>query len=203
MEEVKSRRAQYAEMTRAAVLDSARELFVQRGYDVTSVDDIAKSSQVSKGAIYHHFADKKELFAQLLTDVQQQAMRTVTAAADAVDSEWERALAAAQTYLRGHVENPEARSIVRQAASVLNHDRIGEIDEDVALPFIRDTLGRLDTAGMLQPLHIPTTARMILSVLVDATLQIAESDDPATAYTEVDKVLVALVSGLLRSPDSA
>ncbi|QGK68433.1 TetR family transcriptional regulator [Allosaccharopolyspora coralli] len=203
MEGVKSRRAQYAEMTRAAVLDSARELFVQRGYDTTSVDDIAKSSQVSKGAIYHHFADKKELFAQLLTDVQQQAMRAVTAAAEATDSEWERALAAAQTYLRGHVENPEARSIVRQAASVLNHDRICEIDEEVALPFIRDTLGRLGGAGMLQPLHIPTTARMILSVLVDATLQIAESDDPATAYTEVDKVLVALVSGLLRSPESA
>ena len=200
MERVKSRRAQYAEMTRAAVLEGARALFAERGFEGTSVDDIAQASQVSKGAVYHHFADKREVFAQLFGDAQEEAMAAVVAAADAVDSDWERALTASRTFLRCYVKDEQARAIVRQAPTVLDHDRICQIDEKAALPFIRDTLHRLDAAGLLHAVPIAPTARIFRSILVEATLQIAESDDPAEAYEQADTVIVALVSGLLRPP---
>ncbi|HWE87864.1 MAG TPA: helix-turn-helix domain-containing protein, partial [Pseudonocardiaceae bacterium] len=66
MNDVKSgRRERYAALTRSAVLDAAKALFVAKGFEATSVEDIAKLSESSKGAVYHHFSDKKELFAEV------------------------------------------------------------------------------------------------------------------------------------------
>ncbi|MEE3066458.1 MAG: helix-turn-helix domain-containing protein, partial [Actinomycetota bacterium] len=50
-----NRRKMQAELTRTAVLDAARDLFVAKGFEATSVDEIARASQSSKGAVYHHF----------------------------------------------------------------------------------------------------------------------------------------------------
>src|SRR5258708_314845 len=62
MSHVKSRREMYSEATRAALLDEATTLFAARGYASTSLEDIASASQVTRGAVYHHFASKRALF---------------------------------------------------------------------------------------------------------------------------------------------
>ncbi len=48
------------------ILDAALEIFVKKGYAETRMDDIVKSSGLSKGAIYHHYDSKKELFLELI-----------------------------------------------------------------------------------------------------------------------------------------
>ncbi len=66
MPEVKSRRELYSEATRAALLDEATTLFAERGYAGTSLEDVASASQVTRGAVYHHFASKQALFEAVL-----------------------------------------------------------------------------------------------------------------------------------------
>jgi AcrR family transcriptional regulator len=66
MTEVKSRREMYSEATRAALLDEATALFAERGYAGTSLEDVASASQVTRGAVYHHFASKQALFEAVL-----------------------------------------------------------------------------------------------------------------------------------------
>ena len=60
---VKSKKVQQGEMTRKALLDAARTLFGERGYGATSLDEVAQAAKVTKGALYHHFEGKQELFA--------------------------------------------------------------------------------------------------------------------------------------------
>src|SRR5262249_60385483 len=66
MTEVKSRREMYSEATRTALLDEATALFAERGYSGTSLEDVASASQVTRGAVYHHFASNQALFEAVL-----------------------------------------------------------------------------------------------------------------------------------------
>jgi AcrR family transcriptional regulator len=75
-------RSQHAEATRRAVLDAARSLFGRKGYAQTSVDEIADAALVTKGAVYHHFANKEALFRAVYAEVEADAQSRALHAAD-------------------------------------------------------------------------------------------------------------------------
>ena len=54
--------AERTEATTTALVDAARELFAQDGYAATSLDAVAAKARVTKGAVYHHFEGKQQLF---------------------------------------------------------------------------------------------------------------------------------------------
>lgn len=89
MEGVKSRRAEYAEQTRAAILAAAAAAFAGRGFIATSITQIAEEARVTKGAVYHHFRDKQSLFEAVINhynDVAQQ--KVYQAIAGHIDDVW-------------------------------------------------------------------------------------------------------------------
>lgn len=79
----KSRREEYADATRQALISAAGELFASQGYQQVGIEAIARSARVTRGAFYHHFADKAELFDALVGALQEQAAAKVQAAAGA------------------------------------------------------------------------------------------------------------------------
>ncbi|CQA00077.1 Probable transcriptional regulator%2C TetR [Mycobacteroides abscessus] len=91
------RRERYAALTRSAIVEAARMLFVERGFDDTSVDDIAEVAQVSKGAIYHHFKDKQEIFVDVYRDATKGVIENVVKVLiDVPAGSWNRIEAAAR-----------------------------------------------------------------------------------------------------------
>jgi AcrR family transcriptional regulator len=192
-----SRRDMYAAMTRSAILDTARRLFVERGFDATSVDDIARESQLSKGAVYHHFQDKQQVFAEVYTEVEKVVIGAV--AQRVVDSDgtpWERAETAARTALELYAADPDVRSLLRQAAGVLGAERTRTLDEAVAMPVIDGLLGELHRLGQLRPMNIAVAAQLVFRLLADGSMTIALADDPAAVSRDVEAVTLFMLSGL-------
>src|SRR3954471_24173919 len=99
MSRPKSRRELYSESTRAALLETASAMFVERGYAQTSLDDIATATQVTRGAVYHHFESKRALFEVVFIDLEKQMVERVLAAASAHDDPWAAAMAGLGTFL--------------------------------------------------------------------------------------------------------
>ncbi|MGV0626518.1 TetR/AcrR family transcriptional regulator [Mycolicibacter minnesotensis] len=195
-----TRRDIHAELTRAAVLDAARALFVAKGFEATSVDEIAQASHSSKGAVYHHFRDKQEIFAEVFRASQIDLIQAVLPGALAAmpdDTDlWQRATAAISRVLHCYVDNHEARVLLRESASALGWDRKQALDEQVALPLLRGVLGELIEAGEIVPLPIGVAAELLYALLSKSGPIISAAADPAHAVSEIEPVLFALLSGL-------
>jgi len=194
----------HAELTRTAVLDAARTLFVAKGFEATSVDEIAQASQSSKGAVYHHFRDKQQIFAEVFqasqTDIMQAVLPGALESMPDNASPWEQALLAISAVLHCYVHNHEARVLLRESASALGWDRKQAVDEELALPLLRAVLGELIEAGEVVPVPVGVTAELLYALLSKTGPIIAAAADPAQAVSEIEPVLFSLLSGLRREP---
>ncbi|KAB2339305.1 TetR/AcrR family transcriptional regulator [Actinomadura rudentiformis] len=202
MSDVKSgRRERYAALTRAAVLDAAKELFVAKGFEATSVEEIARLSETSKGAVYHHFSDKREIFAEVFRGTQLAVMQTAIASTGDSGQPWDRVEAATRAFLRSYVADDDARALLRQAIEVLGWSRVRALDEETALPLLRATLEEFVQAGVARPLPIDAATQLLFSLYCNAVLFIAADDsDVAGASRDIETVIFALLRGLKAPP---
>ena len=99
METARTRREEYAEATREALLESAAACFLESGFAATSLDAVAKRARVTKGAIYHHFASKRDLFLAVMERQEEINARTVDEAAAAAPDPWSAIAAALDAFL--------------------------------------------------------------------------------------------------------
>jgi len=99
--------------TYAAILDAAEALFREHGVQATTIDDVAKQADVSVGSVYVHFKNKSGLYLALVEralDLNEQAMARV--AEQELESPLDRVMAAAEAYLRFHIEEPGAFQMI-------------------------------------------------------------------------------------------
>lgn len=198
---VKTRREEYAALTRSAILDAALELFGSDGYDLSSIDAIAKRARVSKGAFYHHFSDKKAIFDEVLREQMRlgtaevvEAM--VAAQGDSVYDGRTAALTGAREMLRVFGESEVRRSLMRQAQGVLGSERLREIDEEQALPLVRGSLQAMAAEGQVRDVDLDLTAQIVFDMLCSTAMTISSADDPDTATARAQIVVTHMVQGL-------
>jgi len=77
-----TRRQEYAEQTRNALIEAATQRMVEQGYEATSIAQIAADVRVSKGAVYHHFPDKRSLFKAVFSEATSRSVATVAESMD-------------------------------------------------------------------------------------------------------------------------
>lgn len=198
-----SRRDMYAALTRTAILEAALKLFVERGFDATSVDDIARESQLSKGAVYHHFQDKQQVFAEVYLDAERTVVSAVAEAAMQPDlTPWERAETAARTALALYAADPPTRALLRQATSVLGAERTRNLDAEVAMPLIQGLLSELSRLGQLLPMSTDVAGQLVFRLLAEGSMAIALAEDPEQASEDVEVVMLSMLRGLRATPTS-
>src|SRR5881628_1214213 len=110
--EVKTRKVEQSEATRAALIAAARELFGERGYDATATEEIVQRARVTRGALYHHFRDKEDLFLAVYEEVQRELIAEIVRLATRFDLPWlERLQIACRVFLDWYMD-PALRQIV-------------------------------------------------------------------------------------------
>ncbi len=194
----------YAALTRSAVLDAAKTLFVSNGFEATSVDEIARLAQSSKGAVYHHFRDKREIFTEVFRVSQEAVARNVIESMTSGSEEppWTRVEAAVRLFLRAYVADAGARALLRQVTGVLGWERLRALDEEMALPFVRATLEDFVANGYARAVPIDATVQIFFSVFCNAIFYIADAADPVAASHEVETVIFSALEGLKSPPSS-
>jgi AcrR family transcriptional regulator len=198
---MRSRRVDYTESTRQALVDSALDLFTKRGYAGTSLDAIVKRARVTKGALYHHFSGKQALFEAAFDLVETAAMNRLTAVVAGDGTAWERAMEGIQAYVRVCLEPSYQRIVIHEAPVVMGWERWREAEEHFSYGLVRATVEALVEAGEIEPLPVEVTARILFGALSAGAEAIASSSDAKKVAADVSRTIVAVMEGMRRGLD--
>jgi AcrR family transcriptional regulator len=189
------RQAERSETTRKQLLGIARELFTQ-GYTETSVDDVVERAGVTKGALYHHFRTKRDLFRAVFEDIERELVEAVVVAADGAPDPLEGMRLGVGAFLKAAVDPAVRQIIFVDGPSVLGAETWREIDEQYGFALVKASLEGAMQLGLLQTRPVDPLAHLFLAALSEAAHQIARSDDQKAAIEEMNSALWALVESL-------
>jgi AcrR family transcriptional regulator len=194
----RSRREEYTEATRSALVGSAIEAFAERGYASTSLDAIASAARVTKGALYHHFpGGKKELFGAAFQEMERQVHERLMAVGVATEGTvWDSSRAALRAFLDICLEPAYRRIVWQEGPHVLGFADWWECEEQYSLGLIGATLGKLMDEGYLDRLPIDPLARTLSGALAGAATAMSVADDPQRVRAEFEHVIARLLEGL-------
>ncbi|WGS54549.1 TetR family transcriptional regulator [Paraburkholderia sp. D15] len=194
----KSRREEYADATRQALIGAAGELFVAQGYQQVGIEAIARSARVTRGAFYHHFADKAELFDALIAAMQEDAAARVKAAAESAPKA-KRIGAGIRAFLDVCCEPAYRQLVIDTAPAVLGTARCREIEEAHVYGLLIGALTGPAGSSEKARTNAYLAARMIGSMVCEAARLLDGSDDPGALKAEALKVVDSMVGTL--APD--
>lgn len=189
-------RARQAAATRELLVATARDVFTERGYVATSIDDIVQRAGVAKGSLYHHFESKEAIFRTVYDVIQAEVVEGVMAAALAAREPWAAVRAGLAAFLDACLEPSFRRIVVLDSISVLQHQALEGGHEPGELPMLRTVITPLVAAEFLPGVGTEPLAHVALGGLYGAALYIARAGQPEVARREIDAVLDLIVDGL-------
>jgi AcrR family transcriptional regulator len=186
--------------TKSALVSAARELFAARGYAAVPADEIVRAAGVTRGALYHHYADKQGLFRAVVEEVEQEVTRDVAAAMAAAPDFGTGMVVALGAFLDA-CGRPEVRRIsLTDAPAVLGWAAWREIETRHGLGLITGSLERAVEEGLLAPQPVAVLAQLVLSAVIEAALLIANAEDPLTVRANCERALGVWLVGLVGVP---
>jgi AcrR family transcriptional regulator len=188
-----------AEATRRGLIAAARKLFGEQGYAGTSVDEVVKAAGVTKGALYHHFRDKDDLFRAVVegvkVDVTAKAAESFYDDSDN-DDPLQRVHRLFIAMIDAHLDPAVQRISIIDARAVFD----AQIRRDLATRYeaslLRGAFRSAMRAGAIEQQPLGPLAHILAGALSEACALIAEADDKDAARAEVIEVLTRLVDGL-------
>ncbi|MDN5854267.1 MAG: TetR/AcrR family transcriptional regulator [Actinomycetia bacterium] len=183
--------------TRAALIKSGRRLFAEHGFAGVGTEALVRDADVSRGALYHHFGDKTELFADVLADVEGEVTESLAAVVLAeADGDFVVLMTRAFEAWLDACDSPDVQRIVLvDGPSVLGWVRWREICQPYILGLVESVLARGMADGALAPLPAKPLAHILLAVADEAALYVNAAEDRAAARGQI----LTIVEPLLRS----
>lgn len=212
-----SERVAQGRATRRALVVAGREEFGSQGYAETSVEDIVQRADVTKGAFYHHFSGKKELFRRVF----EQVTRELSQAAFATHVEhepfrppeeqarelrrfqeqsnrqvWQQLLDRCRRYMELRTDPPVQRITMVDALWVLSREERRAVQEEQGVVLLRADLRRAQRRGIVKPLPLHTLAALINGALDEACMLVVNAESREEAVDEAMTVLRSFLQGV-------
>ncbi|MBA0177828.1 TetR/AcrR family transcriptional regulator [Pectobacterium carotovorum] len=186
------------EETRATLLATARKVFSERGYADTSMDDLTAQASLTRGALYHHFGDKKGLLAAVVEQIDAEMDERLQAISDTAEDAWEGFRRRCCAYLEMAREPEIQRIVLRDARAVL-----GGASPDAqrhCVESMQRLIDNLIRQGVVADVDPQALASLIYGSLAEAAFWIAEGEEGNARLTQGVAALELLLRGLLVKP---
>ncbi|MEV4111502.1 TetR/AcrR family transcriptional regulator [Nonomuraea sp. NPDC049695] len=181
-------RARQREQTKRTLLRVGRRLFATHGYAAVGLAEIVHTAGVTKGALYHHFAGKADLFRAVLEHVQQEVAQKVAATADAEDDPWEQLTAGCRAFLTASTDPDVQQIMLIDGPAVLGWSEWRALDEAASARHLAEALTTLVEEGIITPQPVEPLTHLLSGAMNEAALWLARSTDPG----DLDDTWIAL-----------
>lgn len=184
-----------SDATTAELLAAARELFAHDGYAATSLDAIAAAAGVTKGALYHHFESKREVFRAVCEAEQRRLAELEASAYHSASDPWEGFHAACRAFLEASLDPRVQQITLLDAPGALGPDTMLEIQAH-AVEMTKEALQQAMTAGRIAERPVEPLAQLVFGALCQAATAIARSADPKAELRAMLAELRRMLDGL-------
>jgi AcrR family transcriptional regulator len=202
MTETLTRREEYSEATRQALLDSAQGLLVERGFHGTSLDDVAAAARLTKGAIYHHFSNKQALFEGVLERLHEEKREAVLAAMSSEVGAWNQVVAGLRCFLTNCLDPAYQRICFVEGPTAMGFAHWWDFGKHCELELVRLGVDALAAEGLVEVEELDVLTHVLFGSIVAAALRIAQADNAEEVCNQIDAVMRRLVWGLRPSAGS-
>lgn len=191
------KRGRPSEGARDAVLAAARRLFIKRDYGEVSTADVLEEAGVSRGALYHHFPSKLELYREVWRDSERRLIERLAGSAEGAETPFQALVLVCRAYLDEAATNRELQRIgLLQSRTVLGWEAWREGIRDLGLAGMCATIEAAMDSGELRRMDPEPTAHLVLAALIEAGLLIATSTDHKAARAGAEPPLIEMLEGL-------
>lgn len=185
-------RTEMIDATRARLIASARQAFATQGYANTSMDDFTARAGLTRGALYHHFGDKKGLLAAVVAQLDAQMDAHLQRISDQAQDPWSGFCERCRAYLRMAQDGEIQRIVLQDAPAVLGDTG----SQQQCVESLRQLLEAMMQAGVIAQAPSVALAQLINGSLVNTALWIARDDQPNLRLQEGLQALELLLQGL-------
>ncbi len=191
---VNSRRQDNALATQSALIKEAHELFACKGFSQVSIDTIAQQARVSKGAFYHHFKSKKDMFSACYEFQAQQVAKAITVTES--DDPWQDALDQSQAFLDFVIRQKQASISLQEVITVLGFEAWKKLDSQYTMGVIHKALSRLVKNKLIKPYDTHLLAETLYGLLVNAAISLASAKQKKKTYQQLSDLIVGFLNSL-------
>lgn len=184
--------------TMRGIEDAARKLFAGRGFADTTIDDIAARAGVAKGAVYHHFSSKEEIFARVLESIQAELSSAQLPAASAkLRDPLDSIAAGVLRYLQAICEPEIKRILLIDGPAVIGWQKWRDIDMRYFGALTKAALANA-LGDKVRPREIEPLAHLLMGAIMEAALVCATAEHPKKLAKELSAGIRALLGGLVQ-----
>lgn len=189
-------RAEQAAGTRSELMRTARELFAERGYAGVGTEEIVARAGVTRGALYHHFEDKKDLFRAVHEELERDLVASIGERIAGIDDPWELLVTGVRAFLDACTEPALMRIALVDAPVVLGWEEWRDIDTRYGLGLVSFGLQNAMDRGLFRRQAVRPLAHLLAGSMTEAAMMIAHAPDHEAARREVERPLLAILEGL-------
>jgi AcrR family transcriptional regulator len=193
---VPNKRVEQGEVTRAALVAAARDLFAERGFAGTATEEIVQRASVTRGALYHHFDGKDALFRAVFESIEEEIAAAVIRAAASTTDPVLQLTAGLDAFLDLCLEPAVQRIVLLEGPTVLGWETWHEIDTRYAFGLVLAAIEGGMAAGVIRSQPVEPLAHLILGAVIQAGMVVARAEDPKQARAEMRAAFDGLLAGL-------
>jgi len=183
------------ETTTTALIAAARALFAADGFAATSLDAVVAKAGVTKGALYHHFTGKRELFAAVFAAEQERLIEAVAAAAARESDPWDAFEAGCVSFVEACQEPGAQRIFLLDAPAALGWETIRSL-ESGSMELMLTGIEASIEAGRIDPASPRQLAHLLFGAICESAMTVARAPDQDRALREATAELRELLRSL-------
>lgn len=182
--------------TRAKLVAAARHAFGTKGYAEASMDDFTAAAGLTRGALYHHFGDKKGLLQAVIAQIDAEMNERLHMVAQNAPTRWQGFVDECIAYIEMALEPEIQRILLRDGPAVLG-DPTTWPSQNACISTMTENLRHLVEEGTIVETDPEATAQLLNGATLNAALWIANAPAPEATSRKAIQATKALLQGLL------
>jgi AcrR family transcriptional regulator len=191
-----TRKAEQSRETQDRLIKAAKELFATKGYTAAPMEELVGRAGLSRGALYHQYRDKRDLFRAVFEAVEEELGQRIAMEVAGEPDPWKQLQAGARAFLRLASDPTIRRIVLVDGPSVLGWEEWRRIDARHSLGMVRMVLEVNMAAGNVATQPVDPLAHLIVGALNEAALAVAFAPDPDQAREELTASMMHVLEAL-------